>query len=378
MSAMQYRILGKTGVRVSALGFGAMRLPTLGKESDVDEPAAIEMIRYAIDRGVNYVDTGYPYHAGNGEAVVGRALVGGYRQKVHLAAKLPIWSVQQRADCGRLFDEQLAKLQTDYFDFYLLHCLQKKFWPKMRELGALEWAERLRADGRIRHFGFSFHDTFEAFAEILEGYDWSFCQIQYNFTNEDVQAGTKGLKLAAEKGLGMIIMEPLFGGALANPPPPVRAVWQSASRSHPVDLALRWLWNKPEVSLVLSGMSTLEQVRENLEIAARAEVGGLTAEESDLIGRVQQEYRGLSPIPCTKCGYCMPCPNGVDIPVNLELYNHATVFQGSPVVLCRNLYYSLPEAQRASACADCGQCEERCPQQIPIRSSLDRVQEQFQ
>jgi len=376
---MKYRTLGKTGASVSALGFGAMRLPTRGTDADVDEPAAIQMIRYAIEHGVNYVDTGYPYHGGNGELVVGRALAGGYRQKVFLATKLPVWLLQKYEDCQRIFDEQLARLQTDRLDFYLLHCLQKKYWPKVRELGVLEWAEQARSDGRFTHFGFSFHDTFDAFREILDGYDWSFCQIQYNYVNEDVQAGTKGLKYAAQKGLGVIVMEPLFGGTLANPPPTVRQIWDHASRpARPVELALRWLWNKPEISMVLSGMSTLEQVTENVQLACQAEVGMLTEEEADLIGRVQQEYRRLAPIPCTKCGYCSPCPQGVDIPVNFELYNNATVFQGASGVLCRNLYLSLPDSQRASACAECGECEERCPQQIPVRSLLKKVHEKFQ
>ena len=298
---MQYRTLGKTQARVSVLGFGAMRLPHRGKDTDVDEAAAVEMIRWAIDQGVNYVDTAYVYHGGNGEGVVGRALDGGYRDRVYLATKLPIWSVQKREDCDRFFDEQLARLQTDHIDFYLLHCLQKKSWPAMRDLGVLEWAERQQAAGRIRHFGFSFHDSYEALVEIVDAYDWSFCQIQYNFVNEEVQAGTKGLRYAAAKGLGVIVMEPLFGGTLANPPPPVRKIWDAAGpQVNPVDLALRWVWNQPEVSLALSGMSTLEQVRQNIAIAGRAGVGTLTPAELDLLARVRDEYQRLSPIACTQ------------------------------------------------------------------------------
>ena len=375
---MQYRILGKTNQKVSILGFGAMRLPTRGGEADVDEPAAIAMIRHAIDHGVNYVDTGYPYHGGNGESAVGKALEGGYREKVHLATKLPIWDVNRLEDCDRFFAEQLRRLRTDRVDFYLLHCLQAKSWPKMRELGVLEWAERLRADGRIRHFGFSFHDNYPAFTEILDGYDWSFCQIQYNFVNEDVQAGTAGLKYAAKKGVGVIVMEPLFGGTLANPPQPVWEVWTSTPRQHrAADVALRWLWDKPEVAMVLSGMSTLGQVRQNLQSACRAEAGGLDEEERAMVGRVQQAYRGLSPIPCTKCGYCMPCPNGVDIPLNFELYNSAAVFQGSSINLSRNLYVSLPAQRKAEACVECGLCDERCPQQIAVGKTLGLVRERF-
>jgi predicted aldo/keto reductase-like oxidoreductase len=363
---------------VSALGFGAMRLPTRGKEADVDEAAAVEMIRYAIDHGVDYVDTAYVYHGGNGEAAVGKALADGFRKRVRLATKLPIWSVETRADCDRFLDEQLARLRTDQIDFYLLHCLNRNSWAKMRDLGVARWAEEARADGRIRHFGFSFHDTYEAFVEIVDDYDWSFCQIQHNICNEEVQAGTKGLRYAAAKGLGVIVMEPLFGGTLANPPPSVQPIWDSGGGScRPADVALRWLWNKPEVSLVLSGMTTMEQVQQNIGSACRSGVGCFTEEEAELVARVQQEYQRLSPIPCTRCGYCMPCPNGVSIPVNFELFNNATVFKGSSVTLCRNLYQFLPEAERAGACLGCAICEEKCPQGIPISKMMERVREQF-
>jgi predicted aldo/keto reductase-like oxidoreductase len=371
---MKYRTIGKTGETVSALGFGAMRLPNLGKEADVDEPAAIEMIRYAVDQGVNYVDTAYVYHGGNGEAVVGRALADGYRDKVLLATKLPVWSVDSTADCDRLLGEQLARLQTDRIDFYLLHCLQEKSWPKMRDLGVLRWAEQMQARGLIRHFGFSFHDNYETFVEIVDAYDWAFCQIQYNLANEDVQAGTQGLQHAAAKGLGVIIMEPLFGGTLANPPPSICQIYDGRQ---PADVALRWLWHKPEVSIVLSGMSTMEQVKQNLASAGRSGVGCLSDEELSLVARVQAGYKTLSPIPCTKCGYCSPCPHGVNIPLNFELYNDATVFQGSTQSLCRILYTSLPDSQKAPGCEECGECEIKCPQSIPVAAELRRVQQHF-
>jgi predicted aldo/keto reductase-like oxidoreductase len=242
-----------------------------------------------------------------------------------------------------------------------------------------QWAEKARSDGRIGHFGFSFHDTYDAFVGILDDYDWSFCQIQYNFVNEDVQAGTKGLKYAAAKGLGVIVMEPLFGGTLANPPQPIWEIWNNNQHAHrPADVALRWLWDKPEVSMVLSGMSNLEQLKQNIDSACRSGVGWFDEHEATLVARVQQEYAKLSPIPCTKCGYCMPCPNGVNIPVNFELYNNAAVFEGSSIVLCRNLYNSLPEAERAKVCAACGVCEEKCPQGIEIGKMMGLVREQFQ
>ena len=248
----------------------------------------------------------------------------------------------------------------------------------MRDLGVLQWAEQVQADGRIGKLGFSFHNTYDVFVEILDDYDWPFCQIQYNLVNEEVQAGTRGLRYAAAKGLGVIIMEPLFGGTLAAPPQPIWEVWNNSQHKHrPANVALRWLWDKPEVSLVLSGMSSLEQVKQNLASADRSGVGWLDEDEASLVARVQQQYAKLSPIPCTKCGYCMPCPNGVSIPVNFELYNNAAVFKGTSQVLCRNLYNSLPEAERAQACVACGTCEEKCPQGIQIGSMMERVREQF-
>jgi len=376
---VNYRILGKTKERVSILGFGTMRLPTRGgNEADVDEAKSVEMIRHAIDRGVNYVDSAYVYHGGNSEGVLGRALRDGYREKVFVATKLPIWSVQKIGDADRLFDEQLKRLQTDRIDMYLLHCLMKASWPRMRDLGILKWAEKKRAEGRIRHFGFSFHDAYEVFTEIVDGYDWSFCQIQYNLMNEDVQAGTRGLEYAAAKGLGVVIMEPLFGGSLANPPDSIDALWGSAGRAlRPADVALRWLWSKPGISVVLSGMTKLEQVKENLESAGQTGGDWLDAEERAVIARVQKAYEGLSPIPCSKCGYCMPCPNGVDIPVNFELYNNAVVYKGNATTLSRNLYNSMPESRRAAACKECGECEEKCPQQIPITEKMKVVRKHF-
>ena len=244
----------------------------------------------------------------------------------------------------------------------------------MQDLGVLQWAEKAQAEGRIRHFGFSFHDSYEAFVEILDGYDWAFCQIQYNFVNEEVQAGARGLKYAGSKGVAVIVMEPLFGGTLASPPPSIREMWNS---NRPADVALRWLWNKPEVSLVLSGMSALEQVKQNIESACRSGIGCLDDKEAELVARARAEYQKLSPIPCTKCGYCMPCPNGVNILVNFELFNNATVFKGSSMTLCRNLYNFLPESEQASACLECGICEERCPQQIRISTLMPQVRQQF-
>ncbi|MBO3841069.1 MAG: aldo/keto reductase [Candidatus Brockarchaeota archaeon] len=374
---MKYRRFGKLDWQVSALGFGCMRLPVIGNDhSKVDEPEAIRMIRYAIDHGVNYVDTAYPYHGGNGEIVVGKALRDGYRERVRLATKMPIWNINSREDMDRIFEEQLKKLQTEYVDFYLLHALNKNSWLKIKNLNVFDWAERVVSEDRIKYLGFSFHDDYEVFKEIIDAYDkWTLCQIQYNYENEEVQAGTRGLKYAAGKGLAVVIMEPLLGGALANPPPAVKQIWDEAGKD-PVEMALQWLWNKPEVSVVLSGMSTMEQVKRNIEFASRSGVGLLTEEDLKLIARVHVKYKELRPIPCTKCGYCMPCPNGVDIPWNFEVYNNGVAYNsiGSARWTYNN---NISAEKRASACVGCRTCEEKCPQRIPISEWMQRIDKEL-
>ncbi|MBO3753896.1 MAG: aldo/keto reductase [Candidatus Brockarchaeota archaeon] len=374
---MKYRRFGKLDWQVSALGFGCMRLPVIGNDhSKVDEPEAIRMIRYAIDHGVNYVDTAYPYHGGNGEIIVGKALRDGYRERVRLATKMPIWNINSREDMDRIFEEQLKKLQTEYVDFYLLHALNKNSWLKIKNLNVFDWAERVVSEDRIKYLGFSFHDDYEVFKEIIDAYDkWALCQIQYNYENEEVQAGTRGLKYAAGKRLAVVIMEPLLGGVLANPPPAVKQIWDEAGKD-PVEMALKWLWNKPEVSVVLSGMSTMEQVKRNIEFASRSGVGLLTEEDLKLIARVHVKYKELRPIPCTKCGYCMPCPNGVDIPWNFEVYNNGVAYNsiGSARWAYNN---NIPAEKRASACVGCRTCEEKCPQRIPISEWMQRIDKEL-
>jgi len=371
---MQYRQFGNTEFHVSALGFGCMRLPTTGEPAAIDEPEAIRMVRHAIDGGVNYVDTAYPYHDQQSERVVGWALRDGYREKVKLVTKMPCWLIETPADFDKYLDEQLDKLQVAHLDYYLLHAVFAGRWKKMQEMGALEWAERAVADGRIGGLGFSFHDQLPLFKEMIDATDqWALCQIQYNFMNEDVQAGTEGLEYAAAKGLPVVIMEPLLGGLLANPPESVRAIWDEGGKD-PVDAALRWLWHKPEVSVVLSGMSAFDQVAQNLEIAGRSGVGTMTEDELALIARVHDTYRGFESIPCTKCRYCMPCPNGVDIPRNFELYNEAVIYDS--LGLSRSLYtYHTRKEERAEACIACRECEEKCPQQIEISDWMPRIHE---
>ena len=363
---MQYRQFGKLGIEVSALGFGCMRLPTLGSRDQIDEPEATRMVHHAIDHGVNYLDSAYGYHGGNSERFLGRALKGGYREKVLLATKLPCGEVTERGDFDRLLNEQLAKLQTDYLDFYLIHGLRRARWDLVQGLGITSWADKALAEGRIRHFGFSFHDTTEVLREIIDDYDgWSMCQIQYNYMNENYQAGTEGMKYAASKGMGVVVMEPLLGGKLVEPPQQVQVVWDGVeSERTPVEWALQWVWNQPEVSVVLSGMSTMQQVEENLASAGRSGIGLLAPEEVEVVGQARDAYEGLCPAPCTSCRYCMPCPNGVNIPGNFVLLNNGVVYDRLDDA--RRRYLRLDEGERASACIACRDCEEVCPQNIVV------------
>jgi predicted aldo/keto reductase-like oxidoreductase len=374
---MQYRKFGGLDWEVSALGFGCMRLPTIGGESaNIDEPEATKMLHYAIDHGVNYVDTAYPYHGGNSERFVGRALQDGYREKVRLATKLPCWDVKEPGDFDRFLDEQLEKLQSGCVDFYLLHALNGDRWAKMRDLDVLGRAEKALADGRIGYLGFSFHGEYEDFREIIDSYDgWTFCQIQYNYMDIETQAGTRGLRYAASKGLAVVIMEPVKGGRLVDPPDPIRQIWATASgQRSPADWALQWVWDQPEVSVVLSGMSTMQQVEENVASAAASGVGSLSAEELELFDQVRTVYKELCPIPCTHCDYCMPCPNGVNIPRNFAVYNQGVMYD-KPDQARRGYNNFMPEEERAAVCIQCRECEDKCPQSILISEWMVVVHE---
>jgi predicted aldo/keto reductase-like oxidoreductase len=299
---MQYRKFGRLDWQVSALGFGCARFPTVnGKEFDpeISEAEAIIMLRYAIDHGVNYVDTAHIYHGGNSEIVVGRALQDGYRAKVKLADKSPIWLLEHGEDFDTILDGQLRKLQTNHVDFYLLHGLDAKSWLKVQELDLFARAEKAIADGRIGHLGFSFHDTVDVFQQIVDGYDkWTFCQFIYNFLDTERQAGTRGLRYAAAKGLAIVVMEPIQGGKIARPPDPVRAIWEGTPPTRTVSaLALQWVWDHPEVAVALSGMSMMQQVEENVACADASRDNPLNEDELALIGRVQEVYRQLEPEP---------------------------------------------------------------------------------
>lgn len=371
---MQYRKFGQLDWQPSALGFGCMRLPLLGSEaSQIDEAQATNMLTYAIDNGVNYLDTAYPYHGGQSESFVGKFLKNGYRDKVKLATKLPTWLTESKSDFDKYLSEQLKKLKTEHIDFYLLHGLNANRWPKLMELDVLEWVETALGDGRIGNIGFSFHDDFDTFKMIIDAYDqWAFCQIQYNYIDIQNQAGTRGLRYAASKGLAIVIMEPILGGRLVNPPLSVQELWDTAEiQRKPVDWALQWLWDQPEISLVLSGMSNLQQVKENVASAVKSDICSLTMEDLKLVDQVRDKYNELAPIPCTKCEYCLPCPNGVNIPRNFEIYNEGAMFTIESAQVAYNNWFSAEE--NASNCLDCKDCEELCPQLIPISEWMPKI-----
>jgi predicted aldo/keto reductase-like oxidoreductase len=379
---MLYRKLGKTGEEVSALGFGLMRLPILDNNIErIDEEKAKEMVRHAIDQGVNYLDTAYPYHSaslnasGASESFTARLLEDGYRQKVKLATKLPSWLIQEEADFERYLNEQLERLQTDCIDFYLAHSLDGQSWPQVKEAGFYKFIEGALSSGRVKHVGFSFHDDFPAFKEIVDAYDWGFCQIQYNYVDECYQAGRAGLEYAAERGLGVVVMEPLRGGALVDGLSP--AARELFRRAHPdkSDAAwgLEWILNHPEVSLVLSGMSELSQVQDNVAVASRVEAGSMTPEELAVVEQVKKVLASVHKVDCTGCRYCMPCPHGVNIPDNFKLYNVA--FALDQLDVSRSRYGFLLDGQQAGCCVECGTCEPLCPQGIKIIEKLKEVHE---
>jgi len=374
---MEYRKFGRLDWRASVLGFGCMRLPTLDgtPQSDkVDREATVRMLRTAIDRGVNYVDTAYPYHNGASEAAVGQALRDGYRAKVRLATKSPVWLLKQAGDFDVYLDQQLKRLGTDRVDFYLLHALSEPRWRSVLDLGILARAEAAVRDGRVGALGFSFHDKLDVFKAIVDGYGgWTLCQVQYNYMDTENQAGTEGVRYAVARGLAVVVMEPLLGGRLARPPRAVREIFDAAQpKRTPAEWALRWVWDQPEVAVVLSGMGRMSEVEANLRGAQGAAAGSMTPAEHALIARVRRAYLRTTPIPCTQCGYCLPCPNGVNITRNFGLYNDGRIHEDPGT--SRLLYARfLTEDERASACVQCGACEEKCPQKIPIREWMPKV-----
>lgn len=375
---MQYREFGRIGRKVSALGFGCMRLPTtdgVPQSEAIDEAATVGMIRRAVDAGVNYIDTAYPYHNGRSEVVTGMALRDGYRDKVMIATKSPVWQIAKPADFDLYLGEQLARLETDRIDVYLFHALSAERWEKIvLRHGLLERAEAALRDGRIGHIGFSFHDRADVFRRIVDGYGgWSVCQIQYNYMDTANQAGTAGLIYAASKGLGVLVMEPLLGGRLAAPPKAAADVFRASGRGwSPAEWALQWVWDQPEVSTLLSGMKAPAEVEENLGAAGRSGPASLAAADRAIYERARRALKERAAVPCTQCGYCRPCPSGINIPRNFELYNDGVIYDDPAIP--RTIYARfLPEGERASACTACRECEEKCPQRIAISELMPEV-----
>jgi len=374
---MLYRTVPKTGDKLSVLGFGYMRLPQK-KSGGIDEERAIRQLRYAIDNGVNYVDTAPAYHFGKSEKVLARALADGYREKVRIATKLPPWSVHSRDDMDRILSSQLATLHTSYIDYYLLHSLSKATWEKMKNLGVLGFLDSAKKDGRIKNAGFSFHGDTAILKEIVDSYSWEFCQIQYNYLDEHNQAGTEGLFYAAGKQLGVMVMEPLRGGNLAGPlPDEIKKIWdESPVKRSPAEWALRWVWNHPEVTVVLSGMNDEIHIDENLRVAKDALPNSLSQSELDSIAHVRDTFQRRMKIGCTGCGYCMPCPAGVDIPGCFFLYNAHHLF---PHDRSAKFHYIgrhgglLSSVSYAGLCRQCGKCVQSCPQHLSIPDHLRDV-----
>lgn len=369
---MEKRKMENLGIETSLLGFGCMRFPTMS-DGKIDEGKAEQMLDRAIAEGVNYIDTAYPYHDGRSEVVVGKILKKYERNSFYLATKLPVWLVNTVEDVDRLFEEQLGKLQVEYIDFYLMHAMDRERWEKMKKIGCVERLEELKAKGKIRYLGFSFHDSYEVFEEILCSRDWDFCQIQLNYMDTEEQAGMRGYQLAADRKIPLIIMEPVKGGSLAAFSDDIMEYFhQFDPEASAASYALRWVGSKPGVKVILSGMSTMEQVEDNLKTFRGFKP--LSEEEEKAIGKVVETIRSRVQNGCTGCRYCMPCPAGVDIPGCFSAWNTYHMYQNYYAVNWKWEHDMGPEHQ-AKNCIKCGKCEKVCPQKLKIREDLEKVQE---
>ena len=371
---MNYRTMGKLGIQSSAFGLGCMRFNgNASGDSVIDEQKAIGLIRQAIDGGVTYLDTAYVYLDKTSEIVLGKALQDGYRDRVTIATKMPAEYVHNRAEMEALLDSELKKLQTDHIDFYLMHGINKEKWEYFKSIGAREFFLDMQKAGKIRYRCFSFHGPYEEFEYILNDWDWDMVQIQYNFMDVDNQAGTKGLELAGRKGVPVVIMEGLLGGRLAKAPDNVQALYDAFPvQRTPVEWAFRWLCNHPEVSVVLSGCNEAAQIEDNLRIFSTVEAGIMTPEEVRLMDDVRAAYLSRTRIGCTGCRYCMPCPNGVNIPGIFSAWNEVSLYGTDP-----KWHWGLKQIrekdQGADKCVGCGACEAACPQGLNIIESLQKA-----
>ena len=383
---MQYRSFGSTGFKVSALGLGTMRLP-LSKfiPQKVNVSKSIRLMRHAVDSGINYFDTGWPYHLGQSERIIGKALQDGYREKVHLVTKLPMFFISREAEFDFYLNSSLKRLQTDHIDTYLFHAFSKNTFERMKKLNLLDKMKKARDEGKIKNIGFSFHDTLPVFKEIVDYFDWDIVQIQYNYMDTVLQAGRAGLEYAAAKNMAIVIMEPLKGGQLANPPQEAKNVMAASGIDHsPVDWALQYLWDRPEVSCVISGMGDIKMINENCVSAERSGIGSLSQNELKVIDQLVDIYRKSILVPCTDCKYCMPCPFGVNIPLHFATLNHQTIERRFYYrFFVRRSYSALIKNKKrlnksktnghASLCTECGACIPKCPQGINIPVELKKT-----
>lgn len=371
---MEYRTMEKINEKTSLLGFGCMRFPLL-EDGSINEEEAFRMIDAAYQAGVNYFDTAYPYHGGASEPTVGRALARYPRESFRLATKLPIWAVNTLDDAKRIFEEQLERLQMEYIDFYLMHALNKEKWETVKRLGILDYCEELRKEGKIRHLGFSFHDSYEVFEEILTYYPWDFCQIQLNYMDKDTQATLKGVELAESLHIPLVVMEPVKGGFLASLPEDITAMLRAVRpKDSTASWALRYVGSFPNVKVILSGMSDEAQVEDNLKTFDKFEP--LSEEEQKVIEDVAAALHARVQNGCTACRYCMPCPAGVNIPGCFSIWNEYHVYNNKEV-LKRKWSKEIAEAEKAKNCIKCGKCEQVCPQEISIRENLARLQKEL-
>ena len=376
---MLYREMGKTGDKVSIIGYGCMRFPT--KDKKIDEERTEKQIISAIEQGVNYFDTAYIYP--NSESTLGKILAKGYRDKVMIATKLPPLMVHSLKDMESILDTQLKRLQTDHIDYYLMHALSSlQGWQRLKESGVEEFLMKAKQAGKINHFGFSYHGDKNQFKNIVDDYIWDFCQIQYNYMDENTQAGKEGLVYAASKGLGVSIMEPLRGGLLSRKMPlQVQSVFEKAEvKRTPAEWALRWVWNHPEVSIVLSGMNEESHIEENIRIANSAYPQSLSVNEIKCVSDAKEVLSEKLKVGCTGCGYCMPCPAGVNIPMCFGYYNDKYVYEESTPAEYFGMMSGMDGGapSYASLCRDCGKCEKHCPQSLPIRKHLKDVSKEME
>ena len=374
---MKYRSINKN-IKPSVLGLGCMRLPVIdGDYGKIDEEKAIEMIRYALDNGINYIDTAYPYHEETSENVVGKALLDGYREKAILVTKNPVWKVEKYEDFEKFLDEQLEKLQTDHLDIYLLHALNKSRWEIIEPLGCLKFLDEMLKKGKIKAAAFSIHDDFDFFKQVIDSFHWDLSMIQMNYMDINDQTTVEAIEYAKNKGVSIAIMEPLKGGQLANLPDSINALWhETPEQQRPVYRALRWAANFENVKVVLSGMSTLEQIKENISMSDEMIPNSLTSEEKDIYLKVKETIDSRVQVACTDCKYCMPCPSGVNIPGNFKLYNQSYMYEDLDERK-KTYHEKFKDEQKADACIECGACEPLCPQNINIIASLKKVHERL-